>query len=294
MTHRITIPRMMILLVFLVLSCQNNSTSSTDEKKEVNIIYSNWSEGIAVSFLVKNVLEEELDYEVHLKLADIENAYRQLASGDYDLMLDAWLPETHEIYYQKHRHNLTDAGVFFKGAFIGLVVPQESGIAEIADINRYTDTIYGIGSSAGIMLRTEKILGQYDLQTTLLSGDEQQMLQVLDSLYKRREPVVITGWKPHSMFKKYDLKFLRDPKGIYPESDNIHALVNQEFSRKDQILMDFLARFSLSSRQLSDLMQEVRTHPEGEDAGARAWMKTNTTMVAAWTRNLREFKQKPL
>lgn len=294
MSNRFTKPRILILLVFLILSCQNNNTAGTDEKKEVNIIYSNWSEGIAVSFLVKNVLEEELDYEVHMKLADIEHAYRQLATGNYDLMLHAWLPETHETYYQEHRRSLSDAGILFEDASIGLVVPKEAGIEDITELKNYSDTVYGIGSSAGIMLRTERALDQYDLQATLISGDEQQMLQVLDSLYKRREPVVVTGWKPHSMFKKYDLKFLRDPKGIYPDSDNIHALVNQEFSQRDQVLMDFLERFSLNSRQLSDLIQEVRSHPEGEDAGARAWMKTNTAVVATWTRNLKEFKEKPL
>lgn len=294
MNNTITIRGMILLLVLLNLSCQNKKTSDTAEKKEVNIVYSNWSEGIAVSFLVKNILEEELDYDVNMKIADIEQAYKDLSTGAYDLMLDAWLPQTHQPYFKKHSLNLTDAGIIYKDASLGLVVPQEAAIENISELNSYSEVIFGIDPGAGVMLKTERAIAEYDLQANLISLDEQQMLQVLDSLYKRREPVVVTGWKPHAIFSKYKLKFLQDPKGVFPESDNIHAVVNNKIAERDQVLLDFLKRFSLTHKQFTDLIREVRTHPEGEDTGAKNWMKENTAVVAPWVRNLRKFKEKPL
>ncbi len=44
---------------------------------------------------------------------------------------------------------------------------------------------------------------------------------------KNNEDIVITGWSPHWMFAKYDLKYLADPKGTMGGEEAIHTMARQ-------------------------------------------------------------------
>ena len=44
---------------------------------------------------------------------------------------------------------------------------------------------------------------------------------------KNKEDIVITGWSPHWMFAKYDLKYLDDPEGTMGEAESINTMVRQ-------------------------------------------------------------------
>lgn len=282
----------MILLLFQV-SCKEN-VKEEQPIKEVNIVYSNWTEGIAVAFLVKNILQEELEYKVNLTMAEIDKAYKELSSGEHDLMLNAWLPETHSEYYKQYEKNLTLAGIVYEDAKTGLLVPEEAEIENIEDIKEYTDTIYGIQATAGITLKTQLAIEAYELDVHLKEENEEKMLQILDEKHKRREPVVITGWKPHLIFSRYELKFLEDPKDIFPKSEKIYTVVNTDFSARDKVLMEFFSRFNLTQKQILSLIKQVRSNPLGEEAGAKEWIKDNRLLVSKWVRNLDEFEAKPM
>lgn len=284
-----------ILLLFLsISSCKNFGSEEETKQQEVNIIYSDWSEGIAMSFLAKNVLSQELNYKVNLKMAGIEDAYESLATGEYDIMLNAWLPETHAVYFSKHKSKLTDLGPVFKNASTGIVVPAEAKIESIEKLSSYTDTIYGIGSDAGIMIKTQKALESYELNIELWEGQEDKMMEILDKAYKRKEPVAITGWKPHLMFSRYELKFLKDPKKVFPSAESIHALVNTNNITQDKTIMSFLERLNLNEKQLSDLLREMKTNSGNEDRAAQEWMKKNKPIVSKWTQGLKKFEEKPM
>lgn len=289
---KIKIISLMILLLFQVSCKETKEEEKTN--KEVNIVYSNWSEGIAAAFLVKTILEENLEYKVNLTMAEIDEAYEGLSSGAHDLMLNAWLPQTHREYYEQYENGLSLAGIVYEDAETGLVVPEEAEIEKIQDIRGYTDTIYGIKSAAGIILQTRLAMEEYELGVNLKEQNEEKMLQILDEKYKRREPVVITGWRPHLMFSRYELKFLEDPKNIFPKSEKIYSVVNNNFSERDKVLMEFFSRFTLTQKQILSLIKEVKSNTLGEEAGAKQWIKDNRLLVSKWVRNLDEFEAKPM
>jgi glycine betaine/proline transport system substrate-binding protein len=43
------------------------------------------------------------------------------------------------------------------------------------------------------------------------------MVASLDKAIRDKEWIVVTGWKPHFKWSQNDLKYLKDPKGVYPK-----------------------------------------------------------------------------
>jgi ABC-type proline/glycine betaine transport system substrate-binding protein len=41
------------------------------------------------------------------------------------------------------------------------------------------------------------------------------MVASLDKAIRDKEWIVVTGWKPHFKWSQNDLKYLKDPKGVY-------------------------------------------------------------------------------
>ena len=76
-------------------------------------------------------------------------------------------------------------------------------------------TITGIDAGAGIMSSTEKAISDYQLDKNnwqLQPSSTAAMTSTLAKAIKDKRPIVVTGWTPHWMFTKFDLKFLEDPK----------------------------------------------------------------------------------
>ncbi len=90
----------LVLLTFH-FGCKNKSNKNTKttivKEQTVNIIYTDWSDSVAIFYLVQAVLENKLDYKTQIKLANIEEVYLRIAEGKDDVFLDAWLPKTHTI-----------------------------------------------------------------------------------------------------------------------------------------------------------------------------------------------------
>lgn len=69
------------------------------------------------------------------------------------------------------------------------------------------------------------------------------MTSTLAKAIKDKRPIVVTGWTPHWMFTKFDLKFLEDPKGSFGKAENIHTIVRKDLKKMNQRLMKSLIVF---------------------------------------------------
>ena len=269
-----------LLTALLTVACG----PKTDEKK-IDIAYVNWSEGIAMTNLAKVIFEEQ-GYRVNLLNADLAPVFASLSQKKADVFLDAWLPVTMADYITQYGDKLETLGTVYDNARIGLVVPEYVTINSIEELNqvraRFKGEIVGIDAGAGIMKATDKAIPDYGLDYKLLTSSGPAMTASLKKAIDKKEWVVVTGWTPHWMFDRFDLKILADPKGIYGGAEKIQVLAWKGFSEKDPFAARLLNNMHLTDAQISSLMAALEEPGINETDAARKWLETNRDVVSNW------------
>lgn len=278
-----------ILCLFTLVGCGDKTSgdgSSGKSKGTVKLAYVNWAEGIAMTNLVQAILEDKMGYEVKTTMGDAGIIYTSVADGDSDVFLDAWLPITHKDYVERYKDNIENLGTNFEGARIGLVVPKRMNINSIEDLNKIKDKldgkIIGIDPGAGIMKATNNAIKEYGLNLELLEGSGATMTAMLKEAMESNKDIVVTGWKPHWKFAKWDLKFLEDPKKAYGEVEHIDTIARKGFEKDMPEVAQFLKNFKLDDKQLGSLMGDIESSDKQPLEVAREWMKKNEEVVNSW------------
>lgn len=272
---------------------ETESTESTEaeattpeEKGTVKLVYVNWAEGVAMTNLAKVILEEKMGYDVELTMADVAPIFTALANGDQDAFMDSWLPVTHGSYVEEYGDDLADLGLNYENAKLGLVVPSYVDIDSIEELNTIADEldgqITGIDSGAGMMAQTETVIEDYGLDLELLPGSGPAMTAALGAAIDENKAIVVTGWAPHWMFAKWDLKFLEDPKLIFGDAENIHTVARKDLAEDMPEVAEFLSNFMVDASQLGSLMGDIADSDEDPDVVAKAWMEENEDLVNSW------------
>lgn len=250
-------------------------------KQDVLILYPNWAEGIAISYLGKIILEEQ-KYTVTLKRIEPGPVYAALSRGDADIYMDAWLPHTQKDYWKRYGKKLDIIGSVFEEGTTGLVVPTYVEINSIEELNdhkeKFDSKIYGIGVGAGIYYNTEKAINEYNLNFTQMASSETSMITALKKAVSQKEWIVITGWKPHFIWANFDLKTLDDSKGVYP-TDEIKIISRKGFKEEKPQIATILENFKLSEELLNELMTEVDRDPIPEIGARRFYEKYKELLV---------------
>lgn len=273
-------------LTVSVSSCNSsgNKKAKNEVKKEVSIFYPNWAEGVAFTYLAKAALEAN-GYAVELTNLAPGMIYGELSKSNSkgDVFLDAWLPNTHKEYWADYGANLVKLGESFSEGTTGLVVPAYVTINSIEELNankdKFEGKIIGIGGGAGIHANTLKAIDAYGLEFEQITSSGPAMVASLEKSIKSKEWAVVTGWKPHFKWAKNDLKYLEDPKGIYPK-DACTIISRKGFAQDKPEAATFFKNFKLEEAQLYELMTAIAE--KGEEAGAVAWYTSNKVLVDSW------------
>ncbi len=240
----------------------------------------------------KRILEDE-GYSVSLTQLDAAPVYAGLAAGDIDFFTDAWLPTTHEDYWNEYGDQLEDINVWYDKGTLELTVPTYlEDINSIADLKGNADmfggVIVGIEPGAGLTrLTREAVMPGYELDGyELLEGSTPAMLAELDRAIDREEPIVVTLWRPHWVYAAHDLKDLDDPQGLFGEGDKMHILARLGFSEDFPAVAGWLANFRMDDDSLAKLSQFViDDYGSGrEEEAVEAWLSepANQALVDGW------------
>lgn len=263
-----------------------DGTGKADSKGTVKIAYVNWVDVIALTNVASVVLEDVMGYQVETTLADLAPIYTSIASGSTDAYLGTWLPLTHAAHMEKYGDKLENLGVVYEGGVQGFTVPSYMEIDSIEDLAGKEDlighSVVGVDTGAGIMGAAEKAIQAYDLDLTLINGSDATMSAALSKAIANKEPIVVTGWKPHWMFTRYDLKILKDPKLSFGEEEKAYNIVRKGFSKDMPEVAQFLSNMHLSIDQVQEIIYRMEQSDAEDKEVCREWISQNTEVVRSW------------
>ncbi|MEU2224539.1 ABC transporter permease/substrate binding protein [Streptomyces sp. NPDC018347] len=273
-------------------SAGTSEASGTDvgKGKEIRIGYIPWDEGIASTFLWKEILQER-GFEVTTTQYAAGPLYTGLATGQLDFQTDSWLPTTHAEYWAKYGERLEDLGKWYGPTSLELTVPSYvkdvNSLADLKDhASEFSGKIIGIEPSAGMMsLLKKKVLKEYGLTGTydVVDGSTPAMLAELKRAYGRRQPVVVTLWSPHWAYSDYGLKKLKDPEGAWGEGDGVHTLARKGFAADNPRVGRWLRDFSMTEEQLTSLEARIQKAGKGgEQDAVRGWLREHPGLLDKW------------
>jgi glycine betaine/proline transport system substrate-binding protein len=266
------------------------SASDVGKGKEIKIGYIPWDEGIASTYLWKELLEER-GFKVDTTQYAAGPLYTGVATGQIDFQTDAWLPTTHAEYWKKYGDRLDDLGSWYGPTSLELSVPSYmKDVNSLADLKAHASEfggrITGIEPSAGMMgLLKDKVLGAYGLDGayTVVDGSTPAMLAELKRAYAAKKPIVVTLWSPHWAYSDYDLKKLDDPKGAWGKGDGVHTIARQGFADDNPEVGTWLKNFRMTEAQLTGLEARIQKAGKGKEQDAvRTWLKENPALVEKW------------
>ena len=272
-----------VLVLFLAVF----SPAHAQKTKTVTISYVEWPCAVASSNLAKAVIEEKLGYKVELVSVTAAIMWQSVALGETDACVTAWLPVTHAAYLERTRDKIEILSTLAKGARLGWVVPDYVTISSIADLPgneaKFDSKIYGIDPGAGLMQLSEKAVKDYKLtKYTLMDGSDAVMVGALADAIRNKKWIVVTGWSPHWMFGRWQLKYLEDPKKSLGEEEVIHTIARKGLKDDMPEVHAFLSKFSYTdTSQLEKLMADNEASGNPLE-NAKKFMQNNKEQVEGW------------
>ena len=257
----------------------------------INIGWIPWDEDIAVTFLWKQLLEEQ-GYDIELTQLDVAPVFAGVAAGDLDLFLDVWLPVTHSDYWEEYGDNLESLGVWYEGAALTIAVPEYVDVDSLEDLpgneDLFDGRIIGIEPGSGLMRVTrEEVVPGYGLEDyEVIEGSTPAMLAELDRATSNEDPIVVTLWRPHWAYGAYPIKDLADPQGLLGDAEEISSIARLGFSDDFPQVAEWFGNFQMDDEALATLSQLViEEYGAGqEEAAVQEWLSDadNRALTDSW------------
>lgn len=292
-----------IVMVAMILAACGNEDNESDNAKDSNgngnlgetsltLGTDDYVSNTSNTYVAKLMLEE-IGYDVEVSQTDVGVQYAGLADGSSDAIVGAWLPVTHESYWEKYKDKLEKINMVTEEVKLGLAVPSYmEDINSIEDLTNNTNnigeklewTITGISPGAGEMkLMESEVMPGYKLNENweLLESSGAAMSSALSGAINKKEPIVVTLWTPHWTFNEFDIKFLDDPKGTFGKPDNIFSLAGKDFKEQSPAAYKFLQQFSIKKEGTQGMMLDIK-NGMGEEDAAQKFLDNNSDLVEKW------------
>jgi len=218
---------------------------------------------------VERVIEAH-GHAVARSAAPHEEMFARLGRGEVDVMVSAWLPASHQIYFDPIADRLRKVCVLYEPFCIWGVpdfVP-EADVASVADLlrepalGRMERLIQGINPGAGISRFSRAIVDSYGLGAAgyhFETGTEAECFDRFEQARAEGRWIVVPLWHPQYLHARHRIRALAEPRGLLGGADQATLVVRRDAeARIGPATLDALSRLRLGNARVSELDDALR------------------------------------
>lgn len=258
--------------------------SAHAEDKTISMGTLSWEDLTPITGITKKVLEDK-GYTVKVTtFSEWGIAYAALTKGDIQVLASQVDYAAHD-YWDKNKTRLEKISPVSHGLYQAFVVPKYVPIDSIEQLNdnaeKFGGKIIGIEPGSGLMRDAASAVSKYSLKLKLVEGSTAAMTAALKSAIDRKEWIVATIWEPSWMMQKFDVKFLRDPKAVFPGPQSYYWIGQKGFSATHPHAREAIASVFVPLADITSINGVVK---DGKtmDAAVKDWTEANAGRVKRW------------
>ncbi|AVA25178.1 glycine betaine ABC transporter substrate-binding protein [Rhizobium sp. LEGMi198b] len=254
------------------------------EEKTITIGTMSWEDLTPITGITKKVLEDS-GYTVKvLPFSEWGIAYAALSKGDIQI-LASQTDYVAQDYWDKNKNRLEKISPVSHGLYQAIAVPNYVPIDSTDQLNDNADKfggkIVGIEPGSGLMRDAANAVKEYGLKLQLVEGSTAAMTAALKSAIDRKEWIAVTIWEPSWMMQKYPVKFLKDPKGVFPPPQSYYWIGKKGFSADNPHAREVIASVYVP---LADITAMNGAVSDGKtmDQAVQDWIGAHADLIKRW------------
>lgn len=258
--------------------------SAHAEEKSITIGTMSWEDLTPITGITKKVLEDS-GYTVKVvPFSEWGIAYAALSKGDVQI-LASQTDYVAQDYWDKNKKRLEKISPVSHGLYQAIAVPQYVTIDSMDKLNDNADKfggkIVGIEPGSGLMRDAGNAVKEYGLKLQLLEGSTAAMTAALKSAIDRNEWIAVTIWEPSWMMQKYPVKFLKDPKGIFPPAQSYYWIGQKGFSAEYPHAREVIASVYVPLADITAINGAV-SDGKTMDEAVKDWTDSHADLLKRW------------
>ncbi|EJM63735.1 ABC-type proline/glycine betaine transport system, periplasmic component [Pseudomonas sp. GM50] len=254
------------------------------EEKTITMGTLSWEDLTPITGITKKVLEDS-GYSVKvIEFSEWGIAYAALTKGDIQVLASQTDYAAND-YWNKNKNRLEKLSPVSYGLYQGIAVPKYVDIDSVEQLNdnaeKFGGKIIGIEPGSGLMSDATNAVNAYGIKLKLLEGSTAAMTAALKSAVDRKEWVAVTVWEPSWMAQKFDLKFLKDPKGVFPPPQGYYWIGHKDFSTAYPRAREVMASVYVPIADITAINGEVKDGKTMEQA-VKGWTDSHAELLKRW------------
>ncbi|MNS71506.1 Glycine betaine/carnitine transport binding protein GbuC precursor [compost metagenome] len=260
------------------------SLQAQAEEKNIVMGTMSWEDLVPITGITKKVLENAGYTVTVVEFSEWGIAYAALSKGDIQV-LASQTDYAAADYWKKNKNKIEKLSPVSYGLYQGMAVPSYVDIDSIEQLNANSEKlgnrIIGIEPGSGLMSDANNVVKAYDIKLKLVEGSTSAMTAALKSAVDRKEWVAVTVWDPSWMTKKFDLKFLKDPKGVFPPLQGYYWIGHKGFAEANPRARELMASVYVPITDITAMNAEVKDGKTMDEA-IKGWIDGHTDLVNRW------------
>lgn len=244
--------------------------------------------------VVQSVLER-LGHTVEVSTGSHGQIFPRLGAGEIDLLVAAWLPYGHAVYWEQYGDRAEAIAVLYDGARFMWVVPTyvpETAVASVEDLTksdvlaRMERRIQGTGRDSGNMMLSAEVMKAYGLDAAgyeLVPGTLAEFHGAYDRALAQGKWFIMPLWTPHYINRVGSMRSIAEPRGLLGPASNGTLVASKAWTvQAPARTLEVLGRMRISREAVEEMDYLVNVQGRTPREAARIWMDANSALVDGW------------